>query len=218
MESVDRGDVQNDNLVVWEETIKEIFPIAIPDNCIWEDIDSVILILNKLSFSEESHHILFPNGGGHNLIGAKSSSEKDCIELKTPNSIRVVKPKTLEFNSFPNNLDWAYFRLETGGLKPITPNIDPSFIKEKLTELTPGHYVGKEIWKKGYLGYDENNKRILLPKSARLISRYSKGSFVIFAQGSLYNKSHVTYDARHNKVNKKEFRKYIKKCIIKYSK
>ncbi|GAI61627.1 unnamed protein product, partial [marine sediment metagenome] len=41
--------------------------------------------------------------------------------------------------------------------------------------------VEKEIWEKGYLGYDEKNNRILLPKNARVVSRYFKGSFVIFA-------------------------------------
>ena len=214
---LDRGDFETENLIVWEKTIKELFCIAIPNNCIWKEIDSIISILDKISSVDNLNHTLFPAGGGHDLIGIKKSSEEGCIEFRTPNSVRIIKPKVLEFNYFPNNIDWAYFRLETGTLKPITRDIDPSFIKEKLTELEPGHYVEKKVWEKGYLGYDENGNRILLPKDTRIISRYFKGSFVIFAQGSPYNKNHVTYDARHDKMNSKKFRQYIEKCIIKFS-
>ena len=214
---LDRGDFETENLIVWEKTIRELFPIAIPNNCLWKSIDSVISILNILGSAGNLNHTLFPAGGGHDLTGAKKSSEKGCIEFSTPNSVRIVKPKVLEFNYFPNNTNWAYFRLETAGLKPITPNIDPSFIKEKITELEPGHYVEKEIWEKGYLGYNEKNNRILLPKSARIVSRYFRGSFVIFPKSSPYNKNHVTYDARHDRMNSKKFRQYIEKCIIKFN-
>jgi len=212
---LDSGDFETENLIVWEKIIRKLFPIANPNNCLWKDIDSIILILNKLGSAGNLNHTLFPAGGGHDLTRAKRSSEKGCIEFSTPNSVRIVKPKVLEFNYFPNNTNWAYFRLETAGLKPITPNIDPSSIKEKVTELEPGHYVEKEIWEKGYLGYNEKNNRILLPKSARIVSRYFRGSFVIFSKSSPYNKNHVTYDARHDKMNSKKFRQYIEKCIIK---
>jgi len=210
---LDRGDFETENLIVWEKIIRKLFPIAIPNNCLWKSI--IISILNKLGSADNLNHTLFPAGGGHDLTGAKRSPEKGCVEFSTPNSVRIVKPKVLEFNYFPNNTDWAYFRLETAGLKSITPNANSLFIKEKVTELEPGHYVEKEIWEKGYMGYNEKNNRILLPKSARLVSRYIKGSFVIFAKSSPYNKNHVTYDARHDKMNSKKFRQYIEKCIIK---
>ncbi|MBU4348849.1 hypothetical protein KJ830_10785 [bacterium] len=215
--NLDRGDFETENLIVWERIIKELFPVSIPNNCLWKDIDSIISILNKISSIDNLNHTLFPAGGGHDLTGAKRSSEKGCIEFSTPNSVRIVKPKVLEFNYFPNNAGWAYFRLETAGLKPIIPNIDPSSIKEKVTELEPGNYVEKEIWEKGYLGYNEKNNRILLPKSARIVSRYFKGLFVVFAKSSPYNKNHVSYDARHDKMNSKKFRQYIEKCIIKFN-
>jgi serine/threonine-protein kinase len=217
MELSDRGDLKTDNLIVWEKTIRELFPMAIPNNCQWEDMESIISVLNKISSVDSLAHTLFPVGGGHDIIRVERSTEKETIELRTPHSVRIVKPKVLEFNYFPNHIDWAYFRLETGGLKPITPNLDLSLIKEKLTELEPGHFVEKEIWEKGYLGYDKNGYRILLPKSARKISRYFKGSFVIFAQNSLYNKNHVTYDARHDRMNSKKFRQYIEKSILNLS-
>ena len=45
---LDRGDFETENLIVWEKTIRELFPIAIPDNCLWKSIDSIISILRKL--------------------------------------------------------------------------------------------------------------------------------------------------------------------------
>jgi len=214
---IDRGDFETENLIVWEKIIREIFPAAIPNNSLWKDIDSIISILNKLSSVDNLNHTLFPAGGGHDLTGAKRAKEKDCIELNTPNSVRIVKPKVLEFNYFPNHVCWAYFHLKTASLKPINPTSNSSFIKEKVTELEPGHYTEKEIWDKGYLGYNEKGIRVLLPKSARIVSRYFTGSFVIFAKSSPYNKNHVTYDARHDRMNSKKFRQYIEKCIIEFN-
>lgn len=211
-----RGDFETENLVVWEKTIGEIFPLAIPNNCLWKDLTSIISILQKLSSIKNLVHVLFPPGGGHDIVEVRPSFEDGCLELHTPHSIRIIKPKLLEFNYFPNYLKWSYFRLESAALKPITSNVDTSLIKEKLTEIEPLHYVDKEIWEKGYLGYDEKGNRILLPNSARLVSRYFKGSFVIFAKGSPYLKDFITYDARHDKLNRKKFRQYIENCIIRF--
>ena len=54
-------------------------------------------------------------------------------------------------------------------------------------------------------------------KSARIVSRYFRGTFVIFPKSSPYNKDHVTYDARHDRMNSKKFRQYIEKCIIEFN-
>jgi len=122
--------------------------MAIPNNCKWKDMDSIISVLNKISSINSLAHTLFPVGGGHDLVEVEKSFEKGSIELRTPHSVRIVKPKVLEFNYFPTHIDWAYFRLETGGLKPFTPNLDLSLIKEKLTEIEPGRYVEKKYGKK----------------------------------------------------------------------
>ena len=210
------GDFEAENLRVWEKTIRELFPVAIPNHCLWQDRESIISILHQVASVKDLNHTLFPIGGGHDIIGVEKSSEKDCLELHTPHSVRIIKPKLLEFNYFPEHLEWTYFRLETAPLKPITPDIEPFSVKEKLVEIKPGYYGEKEIWEKGYLGYDEKGMRILLPQSARLVSRYFKGSFVIFAKSSPYHKNHVTYDARHDQMDRKEFRQYIENCIVKF--
>src|SRR5665648_91318 len=142
---LDTGDFETENLIVWEKIIRELFPAAIPNNCLWKDIDSIISILNKLSSVDNLNHTLFPACGGHDLTGAKKSKEKGC------------------------------------------------------------------------LGYNEKGVRVLLPKNARVVSRYFTGSFVIFAKSSPYNKNHVTYDARHDRMNSKKFRQYIEKCIIEFN-
>jgi len=32
---LDRGDFETENLIVWEKIIRELFPAAIPNNCLW---------------------------------------------------------------------------------------------------------------------------------------------------------------------------------------
>lgn len=74
---------------------------------------------------------------------------------------------------------WSYFRLELDELKPIF-EIDDGQIYENLTEDVSGHYIS---WKCGNYGYYEDGTP--LPKDYRIVYRYLKGSFVIFAKTSI---------------------------------
>lgn len=55
---------------------------------------------------------------------------------------------------------------------------------------------------------------MLLPDSAKLVTRYLSGSFVFFSTRSHYNLDPGTYDGRHNKMDEKELRLYIAKHAI----
>ena len=102
--------------------------------------------------------------------------------------------------------EWTYFRLNLAPLSPV--NGDPSRHREELTELAPGTYEERSLLD----GHD-------VTASARGVSRWFKGAFVIFAKGSTYNLSPSTYDGRHSLGRKyKEttadaFRTYIEKVI-----
>ena len=115
------------------------------------------------------------------------------------------------FESFGNDEEWNYFRLETGDLKEagvydaLYLNGERSY--EPLTELTPGKYVDYGAWdNREYRGEP-------LPETARGLTRYLKGDFVIFRKTSLYNKNRSTYDGRHNKMSSSEFRVHIRGAI-----
>lgn len=193
------------NRVQWIAVQRNLFPTALPSRVIWENINDIISVLKNLSFIN-LNHMFFPNGGGLDLENVSKSFEDNCLELGFSGSYIIVKPKRLIFESFGDNPEWNYFRLETGDLI----SFDPSYTKyndEMLTELEPGLYTDYNCFE-----YNDFNGEPL-PSTARPIRRIFNGDFVIFQKTSLYNKNRSTYDGRHNKMNADQFRKHIYSAI-----
>lgn len=200
------------NLVQWEATLKKIFPEGIPAGAEWRDLSTIISTLNMLGSPPSLNHTFTPPGGGLDLSGATISVEQGCIELNLDGIIDIVMPKFLKFYSFPGkDLEWAYFRLETGGIEPSGIYKDNTFSYEELTELRSGKYVERSYADIGFYGYDECGNEIPLPDEARVVSRVFEGAFVTFAKGSIYNAVTGTYDGRHNIMSDQEFFEYIKR-------
>jgi hypothetical protein len=188
-------------LQAWENLIREIFPAIVPQSCLWTNLDDIVAILNIVGKYPDSNHTFMPDGGGLDLRGAQEALEMGCIELVYDHSWDVVKPKGLYFESFGNDSQWAYFRLETGGLRSIES--EGNGICGEVTDLGGGHYVNVAFW-------DVNEyEGKPLPQGSRRITRYFGGAFVVFGKGSVYNRLNSTYDARHNQMTKEEFRTYI---------
>jgi hypothetical protein len=214
-------DFHERNLREWEATIKDIFKKfknPTPHNTEWHGEGPIIEVLNALG-KEQLSHMFFPTRGGQDLLGARPSVERDCIELLDGGCPTIVKPDKLTFHFFgEDNYEWAYFRLETRTLQPsgVYDDYDSDFYKEhpaeELTELSPGEYVDRSVWDAGYYGYDERGEK-RLPKEARVVSRAFRGAFVFFAKASTYNRTSGTYDARHNKMSSEEFEKHIAEVI-----
>lgn len=201
------------NLQLWEETLHDIFPSGIPSSMVWTGINDILRVLDKLGRPELNHTFL-PSGGGLDLGSVDLSSESGCIELQWHDSyVSIVKVDVLSFESFGEDYEWAYFRLDSRHLNPSGVYGSNSDIREELTELRPGQYVERYVWDQGFYGYDESGDELPLPDEARTVSRYFSGSFVIFAKGSIYNRISGTYDARHNKMNREQFRSHIQKAI-----
>lgn len=199
-------DFKEKNTHDWEKVISEIFPEGIPQSYCWTDREEIINILNIIGSIHNLNHMFFPTGGGLDLTGSKNSFEKDCIELLTGGLYDLIKPSVLMFEKISENLDWSYFRIETHQLDPsgVYEKIDGNY--EEVTELEPNIYVDRSVW-------DQNEfKGKPLQKSARVISRFFKGAFVIFKKSSIYNRTSSTYDGRHNKMTAEEFKTYILKA------
>jgi hypothetical protein len=209
-----RPEFREKNLKDWDELLHVLFGGSIPDESIWKDKTDIIRILNLIGKKPNINHIFFPSGGGLDLVGARDSVEEDCIEIyfheKTAD---IVRPKELIFQSFGNPYEWAYFRLETNKLEPSGVYENLKGQREELTEITPGDYMDRSYWDEGFTGYDESGRKLLLPESARVITRLFSGAFVIFAKGSLYNAINATYDGRHSKMTGEEFKQYIGKTV-----
>lgn len=208
-----REEFREKNLKQWKTFLFDLFPGTIPKSFEWKSISEILFVLNKIGSQYNMNHLFFPTGGGLDLTGAKSSYEEGCIELLFDELSYIVKPQSLCFESFGDEYEWAYFRLEADFLEPSGVYDELSRDLEELTEISPLEYVDRSIWDYGYYGTDEDGNEIPLPDTARTIIRFFSGSFVIFAKGSIYNRTSGTYDGRHNQMNSTEFRSHIEGVI-----
>ena len=100
------------NIQQWEEKLIKIFPLAIPNRCVWiEDID-ILNILFNLCY-KNLNNIYYPSGQVLNLYGVDLGEEHNSIELITENTIDIIRPNKMSFHFCSEALSWSYFRLET---------------------------------------------------------------------------------------------------------
>ena len=208
-----REEFRKRNLEEWKSFLLKFFQNNIPQSKTWRTKTEIISVLNMIGAEPNLNHLFLPTGGGLDVTGAKVSYEDNCIELLFGKLAYIVKPAYLSFESFGEEYEWAYFRLETLELAPSGIYTETPLDCEELIEISPKKYAERYIWDQGFLEYDESGDEIPLPKSARVISRMFSGAYSIFAKGSIYNATPDSYDALHNKLSESEFRKHIEEAI-----
>lgn len=206
------GDFPAYNPLQWMEVQRRLFPVLAPSRATWEDIGDIVALLNVLGETSSLNHLFFPSGGGLDLEKAmQSKREPGCIELVTDGYFGIVKPKRLLFESFNDDPQWNYFRLETCDLEPSgvygEDGIPEDWRDEELTDVGGEIYADRSCWDN-----DEYNGKAL-PEGSRVVTRYFNGSFVIFQKSSDYNWNLDTYDARHDTMNADDFRAHIAAAI-----
>ena len=209
-------DFHSANLQQWFEIQTKLFPMTIPSRVIWDDINDIVKILKVVCSFNNLNHMFFPISGGLDLEDVRLAHEEGCIELDSQ-SIHIVKPKRLLFESFGYNHEWNYFRLETEELKPSgvyetedgEEPYERSHDEEAVSELSPGQYYPYYIMEDSSYYKDDYP----ITDFSRHITRGFRGSFVIFCKRSPYNLDVSTYDGRHNKMTTDEFRKYIQRSV-----
>ncbi|MGP2833094.1 protein kinase domain-containing protein [Serratia nevei] len=193
------------NLTEWFEIQNLLFPYSTPNSVEWTKNDEIIKILNLIAERKSLNHMFYPSGGGNDLVRVEQASEKGFIALiPYERCAEILMPKKLSFESFGHDPEWNYFRLECEIIEPteIPGPISSSAMEEYMIEITPGNYIPPDYWDV----YEYKGQP--LPETARIISRYIKGSFVFFCKSSTYNRIGLTYDAWQN-VGEEEFRKLI---------
>lgn len=210
-------DFHSRNQEQWFEVQQKLFPLGFPKRVIWEDINDIINVLKVVCSYRNLNHTFFPGSGGMDLEDIRLSHEKGCIELDCQ-LIEIVKPKRLLFESFGTDPEWNFFRLELDELEPS--DVHKAYVereqdtkvyhRESVSEIYPGQYEEYDIYdNRDYykeIGYD-------IPETARHVTRWFRGTFVIFNKRSTYNMDSSTYDGRHNKMSTEEFREYIESNI-----
>lgn len=179
----------------------------------WYNHAEIIEVLSFFS-GKNVNHMFFPTRGGLDLLSAGSSHEPECIELFCcENTPEIIKPVRLLLETFPDFLSMSYLLIEIDDLKPSNIYSQENMAYEELVELTPRRYINRSALDNGFY-VNEQEKRVFLPKRARLVTRrLSAGSFVIFARGSYYNrcpkKIFDAYEAVHNKMTAAKFRIFV---------
>lgn len=201
------------NLTEWLEVQNLLFPYSIPGSAEWTKCDEIIEILNLIAERKSLNHMFYPSGGGNDLIRAELASENGFIALVAyEGSAEILKPKKLTFESFGHDPEWNYFRLECDVIKPTQNSgvLSNSEIMEQIVEIQPGNYIHFTHWDtREYQGKS-------LPQTARIVSRYTSGSFVFFCKSSTYNHMSETYDAWQN-MGEEKFKTLIAKFAARTS-
>lgn len=199
-------DFEDRNGHEWREVAEKIFPLGSPTRAQWEDRRQICDILNIAASNSGLNHMFYPTGGGMTLLEARLSAENGMIELRTgEGACEVCFPDRLLFESCAGKPEWNYFRLELKKIHPALFNDSTAFLEvsEELTEVRPGVYAPLDAWFNNEIDGDP------LAETARRVTRFSGGSFVVFSTTSVYNRTPETYDARHNLMSTEEFRAYI---------
>jgi hypothetical protein len=194
------------NTQEWSEVQKSLFPSGAPARTLWTQIDTICSILAQIAKVPALNHMFYPNKGGNTITGVSRAAESGMIALHIGEKIaEILKPAKLTYESFGNDSSWSYFRLEVAPVLPtgVPGALAHDAISETLTELLPGQYVEYRHWDSGEYNGEP------LPREARPVSRFLKGSFVFFSTRSAYNGDPSTYDARHNAMTEDRFREYI---------
>jgi len=210
-------DFHERNQQQWFEIQTKLFPTSIPRRVIWEDIKDIVKVLKVVATYDNLNHLFFPSGGGLDLEDCRLSVEEGCIELDFQ-LIDIVKPKRLLFESFGYDHEWNYFRLETDELEPCgvyevkkgEKPFEETHDREEVTQVYPGHYKDYNYYENSYYIEDDGYER---PEGMKHVTRWFRGSFVIFNKRSIYNQTSSTYDGRHNKMTTDEFRDYIQRSV-----
>jgi serine/threonine-protein kinase len=193
------------NPLEWKYAQLKLFPLSAPRRAEWIDLEEMVRVLKVLGHKTNLNHLFFPSGGGLDLNDARLSDiEPGCIELVANGLTSLCRPRMLTFEGFIEDPAWSYLRLDCRELRPSgVYDLHDDFRDEEVTDLGGGNYVERSYWDEGeYAGEG-------LPGCARVLTRYSRGAFLLVQKTSVYNKIGSTYDARHNKMTRDTFREYM---------
>jgi len=199
------ADFHRRNLSEWIEVQNRLFPQGSPTRATWTGLEDIINVLREVSSTQGLNHMFMPDGGGLAISHVEAANEHGFLKLDGGVCV-VLKPSKLTFESFGAGSIWNYFRLEAEAIKASGTEgaYEPdNGYKEVICEITPGSYVGIDAWD------DNEYEDEPLPAGAHPLSRYLKGSFVLFSTRSHYNLDSKTYDARHERKGEEAFRTYI---------
>lgn len=178
----------------------------------WSNVLSIEEALRPF-VGKARNHAHFPTGGGQDFLSIRASREDRCLEAMTSErGAEVFKPRSLILEHFPYRPQESFLLLD---LEPLAPTgvYDRNRGSEELVDVPGRGYLSREVWDRGYLGYDEYERELPIPEDARLVTRWLEGKILLVANGSLWNSTPATYDGRHNHMSATEIRQMIERAL-----
>lgn len=191
---------RKENLKLWNEKLLSFFNGSIPDHCEWKDIKQIKDIITIFGV-ENLNHMIYPDGGGFDIVGANISKLRSSIfEILTQGEMpNICKPRELVFDSIDSEPEWSYFRLELCRLEPAGFYLNKDVVVEQLYERN-GFF-------EPYSDYPPN-------KEWRLILRILGGSLLIIPKMCYYNFISDTYLGIHNNYDCRLFKDFMQKLKL----
>lgn len=189
----------------WDLMAKMLFNDKPPRRAEYRDAGTIVAVLNQLAVRPSYNHMLYPDGGGLDLLSAKFANEDGFVEIHAGSAVDIFKPKCLHVEVYPEGEN-SYFLLETEELPLLEGVDDDGPISQLVVEDAPGRYVSARAAQYGVYDYDSGRR---LPDGFRVVRRYVNGKFLIVAKIGPYNHLPESYDALHNKVSVEKFREYM---------
>ena len=184
------------NGIEWEDAIKQIFPVSVPENCAWNDIYEIENILKILFTNYDSlNHTFFPHSGGLDFTSI------EVIEINKKKFLLVnneyfFEPEKLYFESM-NNFAWSYFRLEIKTNKPFFGS--QTYNSEELVYLDSNMNIfEKEISSNKSYSFCYENSFLITQKMANINALDEKLDH---------------YYGLHSKMTNSEYRELLEKVI-----
>lgn len=188
----------------WNFIQARIFGGLTPASAELNDPVQIVSALNVLSHSSALNHMMFSRGG-LDFTGAELVNEPGFIYIYCDGFINLLKPRALYLETFEDPR-WNYYLLEAEEVDPIPDIYVSQCGEQELIEDKPAHYVDASCWVYKVYDYDSG---IPLPPGAKLVTRYSKGKFLIVMKSGPYNHIQQTYDGRHACMSNEELKAYI---------
>lgn len=135
-----------------------------------------------------------------------SSSTSAGTGLHCGGLIYTLRPKRLLYERISDDFQWNYFRLEVEEIDDISEEFRTDSYMEEFGELTESEGSIRLI---PIHDLDEMSREDAERYTARHITRFLRGSMVVFHKNSLYNMIVSQYKGEHDKIMANEFREYI---------
>lgn len=205
-------DFHNRSRAAWVSAIEQIVGESPPSTTVWKGPDAIADAIAPF-LGPNANHAHLPTGGGRDFHAVEHSNEAGCLDFVVDeNSIYRLKADRLTLEYIPEAPAESFLLLEAGSLRAIADDGGRDR-QEELFELADGERFSRDVWDRGFLGYDDEDREIPIPEDAKLVVRWLGGNFLLVTKGSMWNGDAGTYDGRHDSMSVADIRALILRSL-----